>query len=172
MKTFAFIIVIILMSSIIELRCQENESEINGQTETPTEATQEDEYDLATTQDYTTTTTEFEYIEQNQIIPQELDYRFSSLVGGFTIDVNFTEIVGSDQTKMSMLVISTPDSPVAVEICEGKGTVKLLALAGENCDGVASGAQLDVDQIAVLNKAGMNISFGWSRGLVVKAEDS
>ena len=55
---------------------------------------------------------------------------------------------------MSMNIVSKPDSPVAVEICEGKGTVKLLALAGENCDGVVSGAQLDVDPIAVLNKAG------------------
>jgi len=52
-----------------------------------------------------------------------------------------------------MSISSTDDSPVAVEICQGKGKVKLLALNAENCDGVASGARLDVEEIATLEKS-------------------
>jgi hypothetical protein len=63
---------------------------------------------------------------------------------------------------MSMRIISTAESPVAVEICQGNGTVKLLALNAENCDGVASGATLDVEPIAVLHNSSKKYSIDMS----------
>jgi hypothetical protein len=50
---------------------------------------------------------------------------------------------------------STAESPFAVEVREGRGTVKLLAL--QSCEGVVFGAVLDVEVIAVLNKPSKHI---------------
>lgn len=160
MKT-ALLILVILMTSVFELRCQEDDNEIttleqDGITTDDYEiTTTTDEYEITTTAQEHETTSEFATTTSNSRIPTVLDYRFSSLVGGLAVDVNFTEIIDSYwQTTMSMRILSTPDSPIAVEICQGRGTVKLFALNQENCDGVASGATLDVETIAVLNKAG------------------
>jgi hypothetical protein len=151
------------MTSVFELRCQEDNNEITTLEQDVittdeyeiTTTTTTDEYEITTTAQEHETTSEFATNSSNSRIPIALDYRFSSLVGGLAVDVNFTEIIDSYwQTTMSMRILSTPDSPIAVEICQGRGTVKLFALNQENCDGVASGATLDVETIAVLNKAG------------------
>ncbi len=160
MKT-VLLILVILMTSVFELRCQEDDNEIttleqDGITTDDYEiTTTTDEYEITTTAQEYETTSEFATTTSNSRIPTVLDYRFSSLVGGLAVDVNFTEIIDSYwQTTMSMRILSTPGSPIAVEICQGRGTVKLFALNQENCDGVSSGAALDVETIAVLNKAG------------------
>jgi hypothetical protein len=161
MKT-ALLILVILMTSVFELRCQEDDNEITTleqdvitTDEYEITTTTTDEYEITTTAQEHETTSEFATTTSNSRIPIVLDYKFSSLVGGLTVDVNLTEIIDSYwQTTMSMRILSTPDSPIAVEICQGRGTVKLFALNQENCDGVTSGATLDVETIAVLNKAG------------------
>ena len=151
MKT-ALLILVILMTSVLELRCQEDDNEI---TTLEQDVITTDEYEITTTAQEHETTSEFATTTSNSRIPTVLDYRFSSLVGGLAVDVNFTEIIDSYwQTTMSMRILSTPGSPIAVEICQGRGTVKLFALNQDNCDGVSSGAALDVETIAVLNKAG------------------
>jgi hypothetical protein len=59
---------------------------------------------------------------------------------------------------MSMSITSTAVSPVAVEICQGNDKVQLLALNAENCDGVVSGATLNVVPIAILKKSSKTYS--------------
>jgi hypothetical protein len=82
---------------------------------------------------------------------QVLVYKFTSFEAGLAIEVNITEILDSDsQTLLSMSAAPTEESPFAVEVSEGRKTVKLLA--AQSCKGVESGALLDVEEIATIQK--------------------
>jgi hypothetical protein len=56
---------------------------------------------------------------------------FSSTLGGFTIDVNFTEILGSATTSTMSMRINSTTPEFAKGVCEG--SVKLIALSGDTC---------------------------------------
>jgi hypothetical protein len=82
---------------------------------------------------------------------QVLVYKFTSFEAGLAIEVNITEILDSDsQTLMSMSAAPTEESPFAVEVSEGRKTVKLLA--AQSCEGAVSGALLDVEEIVIIQK--------------------
>jgi hypothetical protein len=77
---------------------------------------------------------------------------YFSLVGGFTVDVNFTQLSDNPSaTFMSMFISSTPDSGFDKQVCTGK--IKLIAINQPNCDGVVAGSTVDGEEIATIDKA-------------------
>jgi hypothetical protein len=74
------------------------------------------------------------------------------LVGGFTVDVNFTQLSDNPSaTFMSMFISSTPESGFDKQVCTGN--ITLIAINQPNCDGVVPGAVVDGDIIAYIDKA-------------------
>ena len=90
--------------------------------------------------------------------PTVLDYRFQNLVDGLSVDVNFTEIVSDPtKTRLTMRMSTTSNTRLASDFC--RFGLKLLAVNQETCDGVSSGAGLDIQEIASINKAGNFFSY-------------
>ena len=81
----------------------------------------------------------------------QLNYKFSSLVAGFYVDVNFTQLAThSNSTQMSILIETPTESPVSNFICQG--FVKLVAPdKHERCNDIVVG---DVNGfiVATINK--------------------
>jgi hypothetical protein len=117
-------------------------------------STMETEYAMVTENAMTAkcvTTSENVHTRTTRLGLQVLVYKFTSFEAGLAIEVNITEILDSDsQTLMSMSSAPTEESPFAVEVSEGRKTVKLLA--AQSCEGAVSGAMLDVEEIATIRK--------------------
>ena len=79
----------------------------------------------------------------------QLDYKFSNLVGGFTVDVNFT-LQGDGHSYMTMLVETDPLSAVHDDICQG--LVKLISPADQTLCGtpLANGTTIQGDEIVTI----------------------
>ena len=97
-----------------------------------------------------------------------LDYQFTSLTGGFYIDVNITEIEGTtDSSYLSMFVNSDPTSEFAKSVTAND--VFLIAIAGSDCpDGIEKTTTLDGDIIASVGKTGENLSTAAKSNLEVR----
>jgi len=81
-----------------------------------------------------------------------LDYQFRSIIGGFNLDVNITELDGAPDTSyLSMIVSSTPGSDFAKSVAAKK--VVLIAIPGSECpEGIEKTTTLDGDIIASVAK--------------------
>ena len=115
---------------------------------------EEDDTQETTTEPYIDSTT----TEAPSPDLEQLDYRFTSLTGGFEVDVNFTEIEGdSENTIMSMKVSTTdPTSEFAKTVCDN--TAAIIAIPGDECPpGIASSTTVNGDMIARIQKTGRNL---------------
>ena len=136
-KSFLVILILSLLGQSLLVKCQDDDSDAT--TQAPDEDT--------TTESGLDTTTPVPV----QVL-ENLDYRFSNFLGGFTVDVNFTQLSDNPSaTYMSMLISSTADSGFAKKVCTGK--IKLIAINQPDCQGVVPGATVDGDIIADIDKA-------------------
>ena len=141
---FSILVLIQLLVSEPVLAQEEEEEEV---TEDPAED------GLVTTTALPTTTTTATTTTTTPRIPEALDYRFVNFVNGLTVDVNFTEVVeDASQTRLSMRMSTDSNSNLVTDFC--RFGLKLLAVNQETCEGVGSGAALDIQEIATINKAG------------------
>ena len=82
---------------------------------------------------------------------QTLNFKFSSLIGGFSCNINFTNTCDNpDATVMSMKIYSDPKSVFSEQVCTGK--IKLIAVIQPTCERVTPGANVDGDIIADIDK--------------------
>ena len=136
-KLFLVILILSVLGQSLFVKCQNDESDAT--TQAPDEDT--------TTESGLDTTTPV----PAQLL-EHLDYRFSSFIGGFSVDVNFTQLSDNpESTYMSMVISSTADSGFAKQVCTGK--IKLIAINQPDCQGVVPGATVDGDIIADIDKA-------------------
>lgn len=96
-------------------------------------------------------TTTQEPVTDSPPILQELDFKMSSIVGGFDIDVNFTEIYGvTDEVTMLVKVVTTENSDIIKDICSGN--VGIYIVDASSCAVVDFSQPINAYKIADINK--------------------
>ena len=144
-KSFLVILILSVLGQSLFVKCQDEDSDATTQAPDNEDTTTESGLD-------TTTAVPAQVLEN-------LDYKFSNFIGGFSVDVNFTQLSDNpDATYMSMLITSTADTDFAKQVCTGN--IKLIAINQPDCQGVVPGAKVDGEIIANIDKASKpNITF-------------